>query len=377
MSALQSNAAMASRGLRVLAVAEKTTASREADPDHGYTLLGLVGMVDPPRPGVVEAIATAKAAGLRVIMLTGDQADTAHAIARELDLDDVYARISPEEKYRIVEKLQSSGEIVAVTGDGVNDAPALKKSDVGIAMGERGTEVAKEAADIVLADDNFATIVAAIEGGRAIYANIRKFVQMMFSHNLAEVLTVFVAIVAGWPLPLLPLQILWMNLVTDVFPAFALALEPASKDVMQMPPRDPRESLLSRSFIVLVSWQGAVLAAITLSAYAIALARYGAGDHARTVALLALVGVQIGHTFNCRSRTRSAFDRILSSPHLWFATATVIGLQAAAVYVPMLRRVLGTVIPAPADLAMLAVAVVLPIAIVETQKGFARRRGRR
>jgi Ca2+-transporting ATPase len=367
----ESNTAMASRGLRVLAFAEKTASSLQDDTP--YTFRGLIGMIDPPRPGVLEAVATAKSAGLRVIMLTGDQADTAHAIARELRLDDVHARISPEEKYRIVEKLQASGEVVAVTGDGVNDAPALKKADVGIAMGERGTEVAKEAADIVLADDNFATIVAAIEGGRAIYANIRKFVHMMFSHNIAEVLTVFVAIVAGWPLPLLPLQILWMNLVTDIFPAFALALEPASKDVMQVPPRDPRESLLSGPFLVLISWQAAMLATISLSAYGIALVRYGGGAHARTVALLALVGVQMGQTFNCRSRTRSAFDCVLSSPHLWLATATVIGLQAAAVYVPALRDVLGTVTPGLADVAMFVLAVVLPIAIVETQKAFARR----
>ena len=241
-------------------------------------------------------------------------------------------------------------------------------------MGERGTEVAKEASDIVLADDDFSTIVVAIEGGRAIYANIRKFVHMMFSHNIAEVATVFVAIVAGWPLPLLPLQILWMNLVTDVFPAFALALEPASEDVMRVPPRDPDEPLLSRSFIALIAWQAAVLAAIALTAYGAALARYGGGAHAQTVALLALVGVQIGQTFNCRSRSRSAFHRLLRSPYLWLATAIVIALQATAVYLPALRGILGTVAPAPADLATFALAIALPIAVVEVQKAVVRRR---
>ena len=247
-----------------------STAALEA----GYTFVGLVGMIDPPRPEVAAAIEGARAAGIRVVMLTGDQIQTARAIAHELRLTgdaplqalhardlanaspedfarivrttDVFARVSPEDKLRIVEALQQAGEIVAVTGDGVNDAPALKRADIGVAMGERGTEVAKEASDLVLADDNFSTILKAIEGGRAIYANITKFVHMMFSNNLAEVLAIFVAIAAGLPLPLLPLQILWMNLVTDVFPALALAVEPAERDIMRHPPRSPQTALLSR-----------------------------------------------------------------------------------------------------------------------------------
>src|SRR5499426_3988205 len=205
-------------------------------------------------------------------MLTGDQLNTGRAIARELKLGsdapralhardllgvdhqelaslarstEVFARVSPEDKLRIVAALQQAEEVVAVTGDGVNDAPALKRANIGIAMGLRGTEVAKEAADVVLADDNFETIVSAVEGGRTIYANITKFVHMMFSHNLGEVLMIFTAIAAGWSLPLLPLQILWMNLVTDVFPALALAVEPASREIMKRPPRSSRSTLLS------------------------------------------------------------------------------------------------------------------------------------
>ncbi len=391
------NDELAARGLRVLAIAHKHTSERSGDPDHGFTFLGFVGMLDPPRAGVLEAVAAARAAGIRLIMLTGDQAETARSIAGQLRWTDgeprvrhaselagadpraivartdVFARVSPEDKYRIVEALQANGEIVAVTGDGVNDAPALKKSDVGVAMGERGTEVAKEAADIVLADDNFITIVAAIEGGRAIYANIVKFVHVMFSHNLSEVLVIFLAIVLGWPLPLLPLQILWLNLVTDIFPAFALALEPPAPGVMKQPPRPPEESLLSRSFLALVSWQAAMLAAITLIVYWLALRRYGAGEVARTIALLSMVGVQIGQMFNCRSRTRSAFEGLSKNPHIVFAAATVISIQALALAFTPLRRILGLAVPPASVWPLLAFTIVLPIAIVEAQKIIARR----
>jgi Ca2+-transporting ATPase len=392
------NDELAGLGLRVLAIAGKVVAERTGDPDRGFTFHGFVGMLDPPRPGVVEAVAAARAAGIRLIMLTGDQEETARSIARQLGWTDgeprvrhaselagadtraivadtdVFARVSPEDKYRIVEALQAAGAIVAVTGDGVNDAPALKKADVGVAMGERGTEVAKEAADIVLADDNFITIVAAIEGGRAIYANIVKFVHVMFSHNLSEVLVIFLAIVFGWPLPLLPLQILWLNLVTDIFPAFALALEPAAPGLMKQPPRPPEESLLSRPFLILISWQAVLLATITLTVYWLALQRYGAGDVARTIALLSLVGVQIGQMFNCRSRTRSSFEGLSKNPHIFFAAATVMGIQAVALTFAPLRRILGLALPPLSAWPVLALTVVLSIAIVEGQKFMVRRR---
>jgi Ca2+-transporting ATPase len=394
------NTEMAQRGLRVLALAAGRTRTTN-DREGPYSFAGFAGLIDPPRPGVPEAIAAARAAGIRIVMLTGDQIDTARSIARELGIGDrvlharaidqarpedlpalvektdAFARVSPEEKYRIVEALQRSGEIVAVTGDGVNDAPALKKADVGVAMGGRGTEVAKEAADIVLSDDNFATIVAAIEGGRTIYANIVKFVHMMFSHNLSEVLTIFVALLLGWPLPLIPLQILWLNMATDVFPGFALALEPASAGAMRRPPRSPRAPLFSSALITLIVWQGGLLAAVSLTIYRWALHEYGPGTHARTVALLALVGVQIGHTFNCRSRLRSAFDGLFTNPHVWFAAATVVGMQVLLFASPPLMRIIGVVRPTIPDLLAIAVSVIIPVVLVEAWKWVARGRHQR
>jgi Ca2+-transporting ATPase len=243
-------------------------------------------------------------------------------------------------------------------------------------MGERGTEVAKEASDMILADDNFATIIKAVEGGRTIYANIIKFVHMIFSHNLGEVIFIFVAIAAGLPLPLLPLQILWVNLVTDVFPALALAVEPATRDVMQRPPRSPQSVLLSHRFLALISWQGAMLAAITMGAYLWSLKEYGPGAHARTVALLALVGVELGHLFNCRSRTRSAFDGLFTNPFVWIAAGIMLALQLLAIYFSPLARVLDTVKLTASDWAIAAAAIVLPIFIVEAVKVFGRRANR-
>ncbi len=404
---LATNEQMAHQALRVLALAEKPLGkdgsddAAEAESASGYTLLGLVGMIDPPRAEAAAAIQQAHAAGIRTVMLTGDQLNTARAIARELKLSEdaeplalhareladasperfaelahtvtVFARVSPEDKLRIVEALQTAGEVVAVTGDGVNDAPALKRADIGIAMGERGSEAAKEAADVVLADDNFATIVGAVAGGRAIYANIIKFVNFMFSSNLGEVVMIFTAIAIGWPLPLLPLQILWINLVTDVFPALALAVEPPAPDVMQKRPRSSTESLLSRSLLILISWQGVMLGAFGLAAYLWALNAYGSGAHARTIAMLALVGAQLGHLFNCRSRTRSALTGLFTNGYVWGAAATVIVLQLLAVWWSPLASVLQTVSPNPMDWGIIALTMLAPVGIVEIIKFIARR----
>jgi P-type Ca2+ transporter type 2C len=394
------NEQMATRALRVLALAikhfkDESAHKAEEALETGYTFVGLVGMIDPPRPGVADAIQRARIAGIRTVMLTGDQLNTGIAIARELGLGkkepialhardlidiedkrlaelarnaDVFARVSPEEKLRIVEAFQKAGEIVAVTGDGVNDAPALKRANIGVAMGQRGTEVAKEAADVVLADDNFETIVRAVEGGRTIYANITKFVHMMFSHNLGEVLMIFTAIAAGWPLPLLPLQILWMNLVTDVFPALALALEPASPEAMRQPPRSMQASFLSRPFLTLVAWQSILLAALALGAYVWALRAYGPGAHARTIALFSLVSVQLGHTFNCRSRTRTVFDGLFRNPFLWIAAFIVVLLQLLAVYLSPLAAVLNTTEPSAADWLLICGCGLLTVGVVEVTK---------
>ena len=352
-------------------------------------------MIDPPRSGVAEAIKSAHGAGIRTVMLTGDQLNTAKSIARELGLStgepravhaqaiieadqdqlaktareiDVFARVSPEDKLRIVEALQSAGEVVAVTGDGVNDAPALKRADIGVAMGQRGTDVAKEAADVVLADDNFATIIRAIKAGRTIYSNIIKFVHLMFSQNLGEVLLIFTAIAIGLPLPLLPLQILWMNLVTDIFPALALAVEPASPDIMNQQPRDPKRSLFSRNLVILISWQSVLIAAVALSAYLWALEMYGPGAHARTVSLLAIIGAELGHTFNCRSQTRSAFDGLFRNRYIWIATVIVISLQLLAVFFAPLSNILGTVRPTGTDWLVILICTISPILVVDVTK---------
>jgi Ca2+-transporting ATPase len=421
----QTNEAMADRALRVLALAERQVQDGESidliaaltsehkvapatppghpitsSPLHLFTFLGFVGLIDPPRSEVPAAIRIAQEAGIRTVMLTGDQLNTASAIARELGLSgdselkalharevadathqnladfarsaSVFARVSPEDKLRIVDALKRTGEVVAVTGGGVNDAPALKRADIGIAMGLRGTDVAREAADIVLADDNFATLVKAIEGGRTIYANIIKFVHMMFSHNFAEVLVIFTAILIGLPLPLLPLQILWMNFVTDVFPAFALAVDPPSKGVMKHKPRSPQAALLSPSFLLLIAWQSLMLAAIAFGCYLWALKVYGAGTHARTIALIALINVQLGHFFNCRSRTRSLFEGLFNNSFVWIATAIVIALQLVAVYVAPLAKVLDTAPLAAADWGVAAISLVAPMVIVELVKVFMR-----
>src|SRR6185503_18729336 len=231
-----------------------------------------------------------------------------------------------------------------------------------------GTEVAKEAADVVLADDNFATIVKAVEGGRTIYANITKFVHMMFSHNLGEVIMIFTAIAAGWPLPLLPFQILWMNLVTDIFPALALAVEPASAEIMNQPPRSSRSTILSGPFLFLIVWQALMLGALGLGVYLWALKMYGPGPHSRTVALFALVGVQLGHMFNCRSRTRSAVVGLFRNPFLWIAVFIVVLLQMLAAYFPPLSAVLGTVQPFAIDWAVIGACALATIGIVEIAK---------
>ena len=396
------NDEMANRALRVLGLAEKVeTSSEESDMDSGYTFLGFVGMMDPPRSGVLQAIEEAREAGIRFVMLTGDQINTAHAIAHELKLNgdiepkalhardleglgheelvqlanqvDVFARVSPADKLHIVEALKQSGEIVAVTGDGINDAPALKTANIGIAMGERGAEAAKEAADVVLTDDNFATIIKAIEGGRTIYANIIKFIHLMFSKNLGMVLAIFVAILAGLPLPLLPLQILWMNLVTDVFPALALALEPPTPGIMERRYRSTHSTLLSNRLLFLIGWQAVMLATIILFIYSWAINTYGEGAHARTIALVTLISVQLGHMFNCRSRTQSAFVGLFRNPYLWIATLIIILLQLIAVYLQPIGRVLDTVHLTRRDWAIISVASLIPIIIVEITKLISRK----
>jgi Ca2+-transporting ATPase len=291
----------------------------------------------------------------------------------------VFARASPEHKLKIVDALQRRGHVVAMTGDGVNDAPALRKADIGIAMGIRGTEVAKESADMVITDDNFSTIVGAVEQGRIVVHNILRFIHYLFSCNFAEIVTVFAAIMIGWPLPLGVLQILWLNLITDIFPAMALALEPSAPDVMKRPPRDPAQPLMTPRFGWLIVWQGGLIAACTLGAFAIGMRLYGTQgeglQHAVTVAFMTLALAQVFHAFNARSRTRSSLSRLFTNAWLWGATVLCVLLQLASVYVPFLRDVLRTVPLTAADWAVVAVGSLAPVAMVEVVKGVQRWRG--
>jgi Ca2+-transporting ATPase len=403
---LEDNRKMARQALRVLALAYKDVpeSHSEKDLNDGLIFIGLVGMIDPLRDEAKPAIEKCRQAGVRTVMITGDQETTAAEIGRQLGLDrdlhgrtlrtahgrelagldeagrknivsevGVFARVSPEDKLRLVEALQARREVVAMTGDGVNDAPALKQADIGIAMGIKGTEVAKEAAAMVILDDNFATIVKAVEQGRIIYANVLRFVHYLFSCNFAEVLVVFIALMAGWPLPLAALQILWLNLLTDVFPALALALEAASPDVMKRPPRDPKESIMAPRFVVLIAWQGMLLAGVTLAAFVVGMRWHGAEGEglirATTLSFMTLALGQVFHAFNARSRGRSLFSQqLFTNSWFWAAQAVCLILQLAAVYTPFLQTVLQVAPLDAADWGVVLVCSLIPVFVVELVK---------
>ena len=352
------NEQYARTGLRVLAVASGpvTSASDEALQDLVFE--GLVCLADPVAAGVTTTIARLRTAGLRTVMITGDQRATAEAIGREIGLVDeqarvmdgrqldalpsedrasviggvaVFSRVSPEHKLVIVSALQQRGEIVAMLGDGVNDAAALKKADVGVAMGIRGTDVAKEAAAIVLQDDRFETVAAAVEEGRIIFDNIRKFVFYLFSCNVAEVLVLLIAGVAGLPLPLEPLQLLWLNMVTDTFPALALAMEPGDRTVMTRPPRDPNEAILSRAFLSSIFGYAAAITLSTLAAFGCGLLTMP--DRASTMAFMALGIAQIAHLGNARSNADVLLPaRALANRYALAGVALSLALQLATTH---------------------------------------------
>jgi Ca2+-transporting ATPase len=365
------NDVLAADALRVLAVAWRP----DGWPDHGLpaglVFLGLVGLADPIRPGVEEALGRCAQAGIRTIMLTGDQRATAQAVGRQLGLppEAIRSRVTPEGKMKLVEQLQSGGEVVAMTGDGVNDAPALARADIGVAMGRAGTDVAREAADLVLTDDNFATIVRAVEQGRVIYANLRKTIHFLFSCNLSEILTIFVAILLGYPTPLLPLQILWINLVTDTLPALALVRDPAEPDMMTRAPRDPAEALVTWSFGLRILIEGALLAGGVLSAFLWAAWQDGPGPRATTMAFVAIVLIHPFQAMHCRS-PRMPWWRLPVNALSWMSLVVLALLQWAAVgFLPM-NRLLGTEPLALHDWAVVSAAVLWPVALMEAAKAW-------
>jgi len=392
----EANDQIAHRGLRVLAVAYRPVQAVEEDPYRDLILIGLAGIMDPPREQAKQAIEEATQAGIRTIMITGDQPETAQAIGNRLGLPQgniihgaalhtmskaelsaelahtsIFARVNPKDKLEIVDVLQKQGAVVAMTGDGVNDAPALKEADIGIAMGIEGTVVAKEAADMVLADDNFATIIKAVKEGRVIFDNITKFIHYLFSCNLSEILFIFITLVLGMPLPLVALQILWLNLVTDVFPALSLGWEPAEQGIMNRPPRDPSQAILTNRFKLRLLTQGIVLSSGTMASYVFTLNTTGNLDEARTVAFVTLAALQLFHLFNVRHGGVIKMDRSLfNNLYIWGAIVLVLALQSLAVYQPLLNRVLQTVPLNMNDLLIVAIATIASFLIIQVMNRF-------
>lgn len=387
--------ALADQGLRMLAVADKIVDSEQTEAYEDLQLVGLVGLFDPPRYEVKNAIKRCQAAGIRVLMVTGDQPTTGRAIGRAVGIGDdgeapamhgrdlqppgemteehkqevlrtvVFARVSPEQKLNLVEFYQQRGEPVAMTGDGVNDAPALKKADIGVAMGKRGTDAAKQTADMILQDDSFETIVAAVEQGRIIFGNIRKSVVFMLCTNVAEILAVAFASLIGVPLPLRPLQILYLNVVTDVFPALALGIGKGRPEVMDYPPRDPNESVLTRHhWTAIAAWSvviaGCVMASLLIAGYFIG---YDA-PQAITVSFLTLALGKLWFVLNLRDHDAPLFNNdVVKNPWLWAALGLCLILLAAAIYLPILSDVLETVPPGGTGWITILTLSILPTLI--------------
>ncbi|MBI1972258.1 MAG: calcium-translocating P-type ATPase, SERCA-type [Candidatus Aenigmarchaeota archaeon] len=392
------NESMASEALRIIAVAYKkydAAGYNEKDIESGLVFLGLVGMIDPPRPEAKGSIETCKKAGIRAVMITGDHKITAVAIAKELDFPEgraitgaeldalsdeefekiagsvyVYARMSPQHKTRIVRALQKSGEVVAMTGDGVNDAPALRMADIGVAMGITGTDVSKEASTMVLTDDNFATIVSAVREGRGIYDNIRKFIFYLLSCNTGEVLTVFFSILLGstimqgLPLPLAAVQILWMNLLTDGLPALALGVQPAERDIMERKPRDRKEEIINRKTILDIIFVGVAMSAGTLYMFL----SYLPDTHkAQTIAFTTIVFFQLFHALNSQS-DKSLLKAGAANRYLAVAIILSVALQLAVIYLPVLDPIFETVPLSAGEMAETVLVSFLIIPAVEIKK---------
>jgi P-type Ca2+ transporter type 2C len=389
---------MAADGLRVLAIARKV-ARTIADAEEGMTLLGLVGIMDPPRPEARLAVQTCQRAGIRPVMITGDHPATATSVARELGLlttgrivsgkelarltDEelhrqvhdisVYARVSPPDKLRVISAWQKRGDVVAMTGDGVNDAPALKKADVGIAMGITGTDVSKEAAAITLLDDNFASIIAAVEEGPIVFANIKKFLMYLLSSNLGEILLMAGAALAGLPLPLTAVQVLYVNLASDGLPALALAVDPPEDDLMRRKPRDPRDGIFTRPVIVLMLAGGVWSGVANITLFSWLLASGHAIEQAMAMTFASLVLIQFFKAYNYRSDRLSVFHRPFANHWLNLAVAWELALLAALIYVPWLHGPFTTFSFTTTDWLLVAAPAMSVIPVIELTKVMERR----
>lgn len=395
------NEEMASRALRVLGVAYRDVDMLPGDREmeQNLTFCGFIGMLDPPRPQAAQAVRECREAGIRPVMITGDHAATASAIARDLgiltgdgkaitgaELDrmdqtelvkniyqyQVFARVSPEHKVRIVRAFQKRGEVVAMTGDGVNDAPALKAADIGCAMGLSGTDVAKAAADLILTDDNFATIVAAVREGRGIYSNIKKTIHFLISCNIGEILTIFVSFLLRLPTPLLAIQLLWVNLVTDSLPALALGVDPIGGDVMKRPPAPRTEGVFSGGMGYHIAVEGCLIGALSLLAYSIGRVFFDPDPSSpvigRTMAFAVLSLSQVVHTFNMRSQSSVFRVGLLSNKKLLGAAAACIVLQLGVIIVAPLAQVFKTAQLSQTQWGIVAALAVVPLVVVELEK---------
>jgi Ca2+-transporting ATPase len=402
------NEALASTGYRTLAFATRAVAEDEPVDEtleRDLTYVGIMGLLDPPRPEVPAAIEECHRAGIQVAMVTGDHALTARAIGAEIGLLEgkrvltgveleamsdeelygvvedirIYARVNPEHKLRIVDALKRRGEVVAMTGDGVNDAPALKKADIGVAMGKIGTDVSREAADMVLADDNFATIVEAVHQGRVVFDNLRKFILFLLSCNMSEVLIVFTTALLA-PVPaLLPLQLLWINLVTDGLPALALGVDPGSAGVMERKPRSADESILTRRRQAQILWQGALITVGALVMYIgvnRGLIPVDSAKHAQTMLFTTVVIAQLLHAFSFRSATRTVFS-LESLKNKWLNLAFIgsMTLQALVVYLPFAQKVFHTQPLGANDWTAVILAALIPMVLIDITKVLLAKRG--
>jgi len=404
---VQVNASLASQALRLLGVAyrrlKELPEELQADQvERDLVFVGLLGMIDPPRPEVREAIALARRAGIRTVMITGDYPDTAMAIAKDLELFhkdgglltgaeldrmdevefagrveelDVYARVSPQHKVRIVEALKEKGHVVAMTGDGANDAPALKRADIGVAMGVTGTDVSKETADMVLTDDNYASIVSAVEEGRIIYSNIRKFVFYLLSCNAAEILVIFLAMMVGWPLPLTAIQLLVLNLITDGAPALALGLEKGEPDIMEQPPRPVDEPVINQEMGWGIIIQGIAITTITLIAFRVGLGWFPNNlSAAQTMAFATLSISELLRAYTSRSERHSIWSiGPLSNRYMQWAVLASLVILLAIIYLPFLDPIFDTAFLGWMEWAVMIPLLLLPSVAAEATKFFRRR----